>query len=85
MSQHPTQGVAGSKPRLPKIAGNGQPTNKAEMQRLSREYLAHRNRQMEAKAFWRKRRPSVGGENCSTRGELQRKSVTFSWRYGKRF
>jgi hypothetical protein len=51
MSQHPTQGVAGSKPRLPKIEGNGQPSNKAEMQRLSREYLAHRNRQMEAKAF----------------------------------
>ena len=51
MSQHPTQGVAGSKPRLPKIEGNGQPTNKVEMQRLSREYLVHRNRQMEAKAF----------------------------------
>ena len=51
MSQHPTQGVAGSKPRLTKIGGNGQPTNKAEMQRLSREYLTHRNRQMEAKAF----------------------------------
>ena len=51
MSQHPTQGVPGSKPRLPKIGGNGQPSNKAEMQRLSREYLAHRNRQMEAKAF----------------------------------
>ena len=51
MPQHPTQGVAGSKPRLAKIAGNGQPTNKEEMQRLSREYLVHRNRQMEAKAF----------------------------------
>jgi hypothetical protein len=51
MSQHPTQGVAGSKPRLLKIEGNGQPSNKAEMQRLSREYLVHRNRQMEAKAF----------------------------------
>jgi hypothetical protein len=51
MSQHPTQGVAGSKPRLLKIEGNGRPSNKAEMQRLSREYLALRNRQMEAKAF----------------------------------
>ena len=51
MSQHPTQGVPGSKPRLAKIGGNGQPTNKVEMQRLSREYLVHRNRQMEAKAF----------------------------------
>jgi hypothetical protein len=51
MPQHPTQGVAGSKPRLAKISGNGQPSNKVEMQRLSREYLVHRNRQMEAKAF----------------------------------
>jgi hypothetical protein len=51
MSQHPTRGVAGSKPRLLKIEGNGRPSNKAEMQRLSREYLALRNRQMEAKAF----------------------------------
>ena len=51
MPQHPTQGVLGSKPRRPKMSGNGQPTNKAEMQRLSREYLSHRNRQMEAKAF----------------------------------
>jgi hypothetical protein len=51
MPQHPTQGVPKSKPRLPKIEGNGQPSNKAEMQRLSREYLTHRNRQMEAKAF----------------------------------
>ena len=33
------------------MSGNGQPTNKAEMQRLSREYLASRNRQMEAKAY----------------------------------
>jgi hypothetical protein len=51
MPQHPTQGVPKSKPRLAKIGGNGQPGNKAEMQRLSREYLTHRNRQMEAKAF----------------------------------
>ena len=64
MSQHPTQGVAGSKPRLAKIEGNGQPSNKAEMQRLSREYLAHRNRQMEAKAFL------VETEAQRRRGEL---------------
>ena len=51
MAQHPVQGVAQSKPRLAKIAGNGHPTNKAEMQRLSREYLTSRNRQMEAKAY----------------------------------
>src|SRR5262245_52937473 len=51
MSQHPIEGVPKSKPRLPKIGGNGEPSNKAEMQRLSREYLTHRNRQMEAKAF----------------------------------
>lgn len=50
MSQHPTQGVKGSKPRLPKIEGNGQPNSKAEMQRLSREYLVHRNSQMRSKA-----------------------------------
>ena len=51
MPRHPTQGVPGSKPRLPKFRGNGQPSNKAEMQRLSRESLASRNRQMEAKAY----------------------------------
>ena len=51
MPQHPIQGVPKSKPRLAKISGNGQPSNKVEMQRLSREYLTHRNRQMEAKAF----------------------------------
>jgi hypothetical protein len=51
MAQHPTQGVPGSKPRLPKSEGNGHPRNKAEMQRLSKEYLTHRNRHMEAKAY----------------------------------
>ena len=48
MHRHPTQGVEGSKPRLPT---NGKPANKAEVQRLSREYLEIRNRQMHAKAF----------------------------------
>ena len=48
MHRHPTQGVKGSKPRLPT---NGKPANKAEVQRLSREYLEIRNRQMHAKAF----------------------------------
>ena len=85
MSQHPTQGVAGSKPRLAKIGGNGQPSNKAEMQRLSREYLTHRNRQMEAKAFLVEMEAQRRRGELLDRGELQRKSVTFSWRYGKRF
>jgi hypothetical protein len=48
MHRHPTQGVKGSKPRLPT---NGKPANKAEVQRLSRDYLEIRNRQMHAKAF----------------------------------
>ena len=48
MHRHPTQGVKGSKPRLPT---NGKPVSKAEVQRLSREYLEIRNRQMHAKAF----------------------------------
>jgi hypothetical protein len=85
MSQHPTQGVAGSKPRLLKIEGNGRPSNKAEMQRLSREYLALRNRQMEAKAFL------AETEAQRRRGELLDKRRiaaqigNVSWRYGKRF
>ena len=49
MPRHPLDGVKHSKPRIPGV-GNGQ-SSKAEMQRLSREYLASRNRQMEAKAF----------------------------------
>jgi hypothetical protein len=48
MHRHPTQGVKGAKPRLPKT--NGKPTN-AEISRLSREYLEVRNVQMRAKAF----------------------------------
>jgi hypothetical protein len=50
MPQHPTQGVPKSKPRLPKIEGNGKPDSKAEIQKLSKEYLRHRNQQMSAKA-----------------------------------
>jgi hypothetical protein len=45
MHRHPTQGVKGAKPRLPKT--NGKPT-KAE---ISRQYLEVRNVQMRAKAF----------------------------------
>jgi hypothetical protein len=43
--------LEGSKPRLPGTKSNGKPASKAEVQRLSREYLALRNRQMAAKAF----------------------------------
>jgi hypothetical protein len=51
MHRHPTPGIAGSKPRLPGTKSNGKPASKAEVQRLSREYLEIRNRQMRAKAF----------------------------------
>jgi hypothetical protein len=45
MHRHPTQGIKGAKPRLPKTNG------KAEISRLSKEYLEVRNVQMRAKAF----------------------------------
>ena len=45
------QELQGSKPRLPGTKSNGKPASKAEVQRLSREYLEIRNRQMRAKAF----------------------------------
>ena len=44
--------MKGTKPRLPSdVKTNGTPANKAEVQRLSREYLEVRNQQMRAKAF----------------------------------
>ena len=48
MHRHPTQGVKGAKPRFPETDGQ---TSKSELQKLSREYLKIRNRQMHAKAF----------------------------------
>lgn len=42
--------MEGSKPRLPGTKGNGNPS-KAEVQKLSREYLRIRNRQLAARAF----------------------------------
>jgi hypothetical protein len=50
MHRHPTQGVKGAKPRFPDTKTNGKPT-RAEVARLSREYLEIRNRQIRAKAF----------------------------------
>jgi phage terminase Nu1 subunit (DNA packaging protein) len=47
--KHPTPGVPHSKPRV--ATSNGKPANKAEVQRLSREYLEIRNQQMRAKTF----------------------------------
>ena len=47
---YPHPGVAGSKPRLPKSAGNGA-SSKEEFARLSHEYLEIRNRTQSAKAF----------------------------------
>jgi hypothetical protein len=42
-------GVPDSKPRLAR--NNGKPSSKAEVSRLSREYLEIRDHQMRAKAF----------------------------------
>jgi hypothetical protein len=49
MHRHPTQGIKGAKPRLPKT--NDKLPTKAEISRLSKEYLEVRNVQMRAKAF----------------------------------
>jgi hypothetical protein len=53
MSRHPVDGVRGSKPRVLGVKsaekGNGK-VSKAELSRLSREYLAARNRAQAAKA-----------------------------------
>jgi hypothetical protein len=49
MHRHPTQGIKGARPRLPKT--NGKLRTKAEISRLSKEYLEVRNVQMRAKAF----------------------------------
>ena len=49
MHRHPTQGIKGAKPRLPQT--NGKLPTKAEISRLSKEYLEVRNVQMRAKAF----------------------------------
>ena len=50
MHRPPTQGIEGSKPRLPKAAPNGAPTTKAQLGALNHEYLRARNEQMRAKA-----------------------------------
>lgn len=47
MSRHPTQGVQNSKPRVPKADGKA---TKAEISKLSAEYLRTRNRTQAAKA-----------------------------------
>ena len=46
MQRDPTTGVEGAKPRLPRLK-----SAKGEIPKLSREYLAARNRQMRAKAL----------------------------------
>jgi hypothetical protein len=50
MHRPPTQGIEGSKPRLPKAAPNGAPATKAQLGVLNHEYLRARNEQMRAKA-----------------------------------
>jgi hypothetical protein len=49
MPRHPTDGIKGSKPRVPGAEGNGK-TSKAEISQLNKEYLESRNRQMRVKA-----------------------------------
>jgi hypothetical protein len=61
MPRHPIDGIKGGKPRLPI---DGKPANKAEVQRLSREYLVSRNAQMVAKAAMTQM------EAAAKRGEL---------------
>jgi hypothetical protein len=46
MARHPIDGMKGAKPRLPV-----KPESKAEISKLSREYLGIRNRQMRTKAL----------------------------------
>ena len=50
MSTHPTLGVPGSKPRMPKAEQNGSPASKEELSALNHEYLRSRNSQMASKA-----------------------------------
>ena len=65
MQRDPTTGVAGAKPRLPRLK-----TAKEEISKLSREYLAIRNRQMRAKALMAEM------EGAARRGQLlERKLV----------
>ena len=66
MHRHPTQGVKGAKPRFPETDGK---TSKSELQKLSREYLKIRNRQMHAKAFM------AETSAAARRGELIEKSL----------
>ena len=68
MHRHPTQGVKGAKPRFPDTKTNGKST-RAEVAKLSREYLEIRNRQMHAKAFMAE---TMAAER---RGELIAKSL----------
>ena len=63
MSTHPTLGVPGSKPRMPKAEQNGE-TSKEALAKLSAEYLRSRNSQMRAKSAL------VEMELARRRGEL---------------
>ena len=68
MHRHPTQGVKGAKPRFPDTKTNGKPA-RAEVARLSREYLEIRNRQMRTKAL------TAEMQLAERRGELIAKSL----------
>jgi hypothetical protein len=72
VSRHPHLGVPKSKPRLPGAEPNGEPASKDEIAKLSREYLAARNRQMASKAA------VAEMELAQRRGELISRKLAFS-------
>jgi hypothetical protein len=80
VNRHPHLGVPKSKPRLPGAEPNGEPASKEEIAKLSREYLAARNRQMASKAA------VAEMELAQRRGELiSRKGLFPAWLSSSRF
>ena len=70
MARHPHLGIRGSKPRLPGIKTNGKPASKAEVSRLSEEYLRIRNGHQHAKML------SAQMKLAQERGELISKALS---------
>ena len=71
MSTHPTLGVPGSKPRMPKAEQNGSPASKEELSALNHEYLRSRNSQMASKV------EISAMELARRRGELLDKKLVY--------
>jgi hypothetical protein len=75
MARHPVDGIKGAKPRIPGVksaesaAQDARKASKAEIWKLSKEYLEVRNRQMHAKAFMAE---TIAAER---RGELIKKEL----------